>query len=102
MELLTTIVTAMVTSGIVTFVLSWIKESKAKKDQRRWEIKREACLEALDIIDTRFADYQWGGDKRQIDKQDFIPTADIRSCFNRLSLLAKMKKFLVCLKNVCI
>jgi hypothetical protein len=88
MDVFTTILTAIITSGLVTAVLNWYIKSKELGEQRRWEIKREACLEALEIIDARFADYEWLSDGApvKIDKQDYIPTAKIRSCFNRLVL----------------
>jgi hypothetical protein len=88
MDLLSTIITAGVTSGIVTALLNWFIKSKERGEQRRWEIKREACLEALEIIDARFADYSWqSGEKAiDVDSQGFIETEKIRSCFNRLIL----------------
>lgn len=88
MDLLSTIITAGVTSGIVSALLNWFIKSKERGEQRRWEIKREACLEALEIIDARFADYSWQSDGKTIDvdSQKFIETEKIRSCFNRLIL----------------
>ena len=62
MDVFTTILTAIITSGLVTAVLNWYIKSKELGEQRRWEIKREACLEALEIIDARFADYEWLSD----------------------------------------
>jgi len=91
MDILSTILTAGITSGVVTAILNWYIKSKELGDQRRWEIKREACLEALEIIDARFADYDWNakGPPIKVDKQDFVATAKIRSCFNRLVLACK-------------
>ena len=86
-----TILTAVITSGAVSTIISWWLKSREVNEQRRWELKREACLEALEIVDARFADYRWGnGDKvEQVDSQDFVETARIRSCFNRLALACK-------------
>lgn len=88
MSLLSTIITAGITSSIVTVLLNWFIKSKERGEQRRWEIKREACLEALEIIDARFSDYSWqsGGKAIDVDSQKFIETEKIRSCFNRLVL----------------
>ena len=92
MELISTILVAVFTSGVVsalvTTVLNWYIKSKELGEQRRWEIKREACLEALEIIDARFADYGWevNGTRKEVDPQGFVSTAKIRSCFNRLVL----------------
>ncbi len=89
MDVITTILTAFITSGVVTALFNWFVASKERADQRRWEIKREACLEALEIIDARFADYDWlaaNGKMDQVDRQDSVPIIKIRSCFNRLVL----------------
>lgn len=89
MNLLSTIVAAVITSGVVTTILTAYIKSRELENQRRWEIKREACLEALEIIDARFANYDWkspSGSLLQVDSQDIVSTAKIRSCFNRLVL----------------
>lgn len=94
MDYLYTIIIAFVTSGIVTAGLNWYMQSIARDEQRRWELKREACLEALRIIDCRFADYDWKDANKKsirVDKQEFVSTGDIRSCFNRLILACKEK-----------
>ncbi len=87
-DVLSTVLVAIVTSSAVTALLTSFLKSKEVGEQRRWEIKREACLEALEIIDSRFADYEWNrnGNPIKVDKQNFIETAKIRSCFNRLVL----------------
>lgn len=92
MEVLQVILTASITSGVITAFLTWIFRIKDRDELRRWEIKREACLDALRIIDCRFADYDWRDDQGnalKTDTQGFIPTEDIRSCFNRLVLACK-------------
>jgi len=102
MDLLSTIITAGVTSGIVSSLLNWFIKSKERGEQRRWEIKREACLEALEIIDARFADYSWQTDGKTIDvdSQKSIETEKIRSCFNRLILACENQEPPFYLKNV--
>lgn len=94
MDIIYTIITAVATSGIVTAAINWYVQSRARDEQRRWEIKREACLDALRIIDCRFADYDWRdvkGQSRKIDRQEFVSTGEIRSCFNRLILACEEK-----------
>jgi hypothetical protein len=56
--------------------------------------KREACLKALEIVDTRFADFEWtlNGKPTKTDKQGTIPTSEIRSCYNKLILACKDSK----------
>lgn len=95
MDTLLTIVTAFVTSGVVTAAVNWALKARERDERRRWELKREACLEALKIIDSRFADYDWKnseGESLKIDEQEFVSTADIRSCFNRLILACERRE----------
>ncbi len=89
MDILSTVLTAGVTSGVVTAAVNWLLKTRERDEQRRWELKREACLDALQIIDSRFADYDWkdgNGASSKIDKQERVGTGEIRSCFNRLIL----------------
>ena len=62
--------------------------------QTKWEIKRDACLKALDIVDAFWANIEWKGmdamgkeiDSSTIEKQDPPSIEDIRNCYNSLSL----------------
>jgi hypothetical protein len=80
---ITSILLPIITSSPVVAAFNWYTKSKEINEQRRWEIKREACLEALEIIDARFADYGWlhNGTPVKVDEQEYIPTSKIRSCF---------------------
>jgi len=89
MELFEIIVTAVVTSGFVTAIVNWYLKYRETHEERRWELKREACLEALQIIDSRFAEYGWRdseGNILKVDRQTPVSTEDVRSCFNKLIL----------------
>jgi hypothetical protein len=60
----------------------------------KWEIKRDACLKALDIVDAFWANIEWTGkdakgkeiDASAIEKQDAPAIEYIRSCYNSLAL----------------
>jgi hypothetical protein len=57
--------------------------------QARWEIKREACLKALAIIDARWSHVAWtgpNGDALDVEKQDAPKIDAVRDCLNRLYL----------------
>lgn len=95
MDIISIIITSFLTSGVVTTAINWFVQSRERDEQRRWELKREACLDALRIIDCRFADYDWkeaNGQSSKIDKQEHVKTGEIRSCFNRLILACEEKE----------
>ncbi len=62
--------------------------------QSKWEIKRTACLKALDVVDAFWANIKWEGkdskgkpiDAALIEKQAPPEIEDVRSCYNNLAL----------------
>ena len=95
MDWLVNIVIAIVTSGLVSTGFNWYIRNRELGDQRKWEIKREACLEALKIVDARFSHIEWinkDGAQTEIDRQEKVDIANIRSCFNRLVLSCEDSK----------
>lgn len=102
MDIFPTVLTAGVTSAVVTAAVNWYLKTRERDEQRRWELKREACLDALRIIDARFADYDWKdseGNSQKTDKQEFVSTGDIRSCFNRLILACEGREVPICFER---
>ena len=58
---------------------------KAKEETRqtRWEIKRDACLDALQVVDGFHANLQWDYD---VEPQEKPRIDEVRRCYNRLAL----------------
>ena len=62
--------------------------------QTKWEIKRDACLKALDIINALWSNIEWKGkdvkgrdiDTSAIEKQKPPPIEEVRNCSNSLAL----------------
>jgi len=62
--------------------------------QTKWELKRNACLKALNIVDAFWSNIKWEEkdakgkeiDAPSIEKQDPPSIEDIRNCYNGLSL----------------
>ena len=75
--------------------------------QTRWEIKRQTCLEALEVVDTAFSHISWEypSDMTQpISGPTLQETADIakaRACHNKLAITCDsnkvIEKYLACL-----
>lgn len=61
-----------------------LKEQEKIKDEK-WLIKRDACLEALDLADAALSNMDWDHvDAAKIVKQE-IDTVKVRACFNKLA-----------------
>ena len=62
--------------------------------QTKWEIKRDACLKALDTVDALWANMEWKGTDAKgkevgsaaIEKQPPPTIGDVRNCYNSLVL----------------
>jgi hypothetical protein len=54
--------------------------------QARWEIKRQACLDALRVVDTYFSHQSWDGIPKAAEPQGNIDVAKARECYNALAL----------------
>ncbi|MCP5518235.1 MAG: hypothetical protein H7A45_13355, partial [Verrucomicrobiales bacterium] len=63
--------------------------------QAKWDIKRDSCLNALNIVDACWANLDWSGtdargkqiDPAAIEKQSPPSIEEIRSCYNSLALV---------------
>jgi hypothetical protein len=70
--------------------------------QTKWEIKRNACLKALDIVDGHLANAQWSGTDANsnnlsslaVEKQPRPGIKEIRNCYNCLALCCESETVL--------
>jgi len=70
-------------------------EVKAQEivNQSKWEIKRTSCLEALEVVDTFFANnLDWGGVKPA--SQEPLDVAKARACYNKLAITCELPEVL--------
>src|SRR5437762_1162165 len=113
MELGSTIATTLVSSLVTTSAAAWLMKlwlserlksaiqheynqrlEQFKADlrnsetvrQARWEIKRQACLEALRVVDTFFSHQNWQGVEEPTEQQGTIDVVKARECYNALAL----------------
>lgn len=121
MELPGTIATAITSSLVTTSAAAWLiklwlserlktaiqleynqKLEQFKADlrnsetvsQARWEIKRQACLEALRVVDTFFSHQSWQGVSKPAETQGSIDVAKARECYNALALSCNSEEVL--------
>jgi hypothetical protein len=70
-----------------------LRNSEAVR-QARWEIKRQACLEALRVVDTFFSHQNWTGLSKPTETQGSIDVAKARECYNALALSCNSEEVL--------
>lgn len=63
---------------------SQIKELESK-NLDKWEIKREACLNALNLADSAMSNMDWDGEMKDNVVKNEIDTIKVRECYNQLA-----------------
>lgn len=78
---------------------STVRDSELMR-QHRWDLKRSACLDALNLIDRFFANLNWG-DSAAPESQSKADIETVRKCCNALAVSCDsptvLKEFKQCL-----
>jgi hypothetical protein len=79
-------------------------ESKLKKEEvlreNRWQIKRGACLHALNIADALLSNYKYPRVKQEDIKPSKVTTEEVRTCFNELACTCEKTEVIEILKKI--
>tara|TARA_R110002096_G_scaffold251155_5_gene443879 strand:+ start:1466 stop:1969 length:504 start_codon:yes stop_codon:yes gene_type:complete len=79
-------------------------ESKLKREEsineNRWQIKRNACLNALNIADALLSNYEYPNAKKEDIKPGKITTEEVRTCFNELAASCSNSDVIDILKKI--
>jgi hypothetical protein len=79
-SLIATILTSSATSALV----AWFIRHRELIKQEQWRLKRDACLEALEIVDAVYSHAVWSDGRAPV--RQAVDTAKARACFNKLVL----------------
>lgn len=87
-----TITVSIITSGAVTVVIAYL----LKRQDILWGLRREACEEALNVVEAVFSNYPWSGVESSGKsirsgsiKKEKIETEKVRHCYNKLVTYCK-------------
>ena len=79
-------------------------ETLLKKEEtlreNRWQIKRSACLRALNIADAILSNYSYPNIKKGDIKPGKITTEEVRTCFNELACSCDNSEVIETLKKI--
>ena len=94
---LTAIIVAGLSSAVVSTVVSVLLEERRDRRSIRWEHKRQACLDALRIVDGIFSHYDFVNEGvAVVNSPQPAPTiAEIRDCHDRLSVACERPEVLI-------
>lgn len=78
---------------------SEIKELESK-NLDKWQLKREACLKALNLADSALSNMVWEGNIESGFVKSEINTIQVRDCYNQLACSCDLPETLVEFKRV--
>lgn len=85
--------------------LEQIKE-ELKNQQRvsesKWQLKYEACMQALDLSDALLSNMHFNGIEAGIMVKEDVKTEDVRDCINKLACACDGKEVLETFKKIVI
>lgn len=81
-------------------VIAWLFNERSKRQWERWQLKKVACLRALNIANAILSNYEYPN----VNKGDITPqheTIDaIRACFNELACTCDKPDVINALKKI--
>lgn len=87
MLILVTLVLSVASSSVTAAAVSFMLERR----RVTWNAKREACLDALEIVNGLFSHVTWNENGKDLPvlEQDRPRIADIRRCHNELAFMCR-------------
>ncbi|SRR6266446_2570528 len=89
-NLLATLLLPSIIAGLVSLVVNQRLKERELVAHARWQIKHQACLDALKIVDAHFSNIEWKdiatGKILDVLKQPEPPIELARECDNKLAL----------------
>lgn len=74
---------------LIFTVATWLYNESQKREAHKLDIKRKACLAALDIVDSYYSNLTWTNDKGEpidCEKQEKASIKEVRNIYNNLVL----------------
>ena len=73
---------------VVGAFFTWYYNEYQKRNLHKWELKKKACLDALEIVDAYYSNQNWTtpGGVLEPEKQEKPKIKDVRNTYNNLSL----------------
>ncbi len=92
---LVSVLPALITSGLVTLIL----QERQRRKSERWNMKREACLEALDTADAILSNIDWPDFRGVMDIEE-VDTIKVRKIYNKVATCCDSKDLLEVFRKI--
>jgi len=74
-----------ITFPVLIAVFVWWLNERSKRKWEKWNIKKEACLKALNLANAVLSNYEYQNVNRGDIEPQYTTIEDARSCFNELA-----------------
>lgn len=68
-----------------TAIGAWLLNERSKRNWERWQIKKDACLKALNLANAVLSNYEYQHVKKGDISPQYENIENARSCFNELA-----------------
>lgn len=83
-----------------TAIVAWILNERSKRKWEKWQIKKDACLKALNLANAVLSNYEY----ENVNKGNILPQYEsienARSCFNELACTCEGPEVINALKKI--
>ncbi len=81
-------------------VIAWLFNERSKRQWERWQLKKAACLKALNIANAVLSNYEYPNVKKGDITPQHETIDDIRACFNELACTCEQPDVINGLKKI--
>ncbi|MHC2066127.1 hypothetical protein ACYFX5_01520 [Bremerella sp. T1] len=81
-------------------ILAWLLNEKSKRSEDRWKMKREACIQALNIANGVLSNYQYANVPEGDIVKEQVDTIQARRCMDTLACTCKSPDVLATFKRI--
>jgi hypothetical protein len=81
-------------------ILAWYLNERGKRIEKRWTMKRDACIQALDIANAVLSSYTYPNVREEDIKREDVSTEEARKCFNTLACTCQNANVLDAFKQI--
>jgi len=81
-------------------ILVWALNERSKRNLELWQIKKDACLKALNLANAALSNYEYPHVKKNTIVKQYVTIDEARSCFNELACTCDSPEVLAQLKRI--
>jgi predicted transcriptional regulator len=83
-----------------TAIVAWVLNERSKRKWEKWQIKKDACLKALNLANAVLSNYEYSNLKKGDISPQYESIENARSCFNELAVTCDGPEVINALKKI--